>query len=320
MSSFSLSQPAVVVTPDGVRPATVADPQTGSVAVIQDRRPGAAPASRSHRCRRASSSCRSRRLARAHQRSRPHRVGRLRARDERGGCRRRHDARRHAAQQHSGDDDRAGLEAKRARRGGRCHVDVGFWGGVVPGNSARLEPLARAGVLGFKCFLCPSGVDEFAHVTEADLREGACRSWPGSACRCWCTPSCLSAAVADRPAACDPRRYATWLDSRPPASEQRRSSCSDALAASSARGFTSCTCRRPTALRRRCARRAGVPITVETCPHYLTFAAETSPTARPRSSARRRSARARIANGSGWRSGAATSISSPPITRRRRRR
>ncbi len=54
---------------------------------------------------------------------------------------------------------------------GRCHVDVGFWGGVVPGNAAEIEPLARAGVLGFKCFLSPSGVDEFDHVSEADLRE-----------------------------------------------------------------------------------------------------------------------------------------------------
>ena len=59
----------------------------------------------------------------------------------------------------------------RAAAAGRCHVDVGFWGGVVPGNAADIEPLARAGVLGFKCFLSPSGVAEFAHVGEADLRE-----------------------------------------------------------------------------------------------------------------------------------------------------
>ena len=53
--------------------------------------------------------------------------------------------------------DVAGLEAKRRAATGRCHVDVGFWGGVVPGNSGALEPLARAGVLGFKCFLSPVG-------------------------------------------------------------------------------------------------------------------------------------------------------------------
>src|SRR5262249_19078325 len=64
----------------------------------------------------------------------------------------------------------AGLEAKRAAAEGRCHVDVGFWGGVVPGNAHELEPLARSGVLGFKCFLSPSGVEEFEHVAEKDLR------------------------------------------------------------------------------------------------------------------------------------------------------
>jgi allantoinase len=54
---------------------------------------------------------------------------------------------------------------------GKLHVDTGFWGGVVPGNSAELEPLWRVGVFGFKCFLVPSGVDEFSHVGESDLRE-----------------------------------------------------------------------------------------------------------------------------------------------------
>src|SRR5262245_53267070 len=48
--------------------------------------------------------------------------------------------------------DVPGLEAKRAAAAGHCHVDVGFWGGVVPGNTPELRPLARAGVLGFKCF------------------------------------------------------------------------------------------------------------------------------------------------------------------------
>jgi allantoinase len=63
----------------------------------------------------------------------------------------------------------AALAAKRAAAAGQCRIDVGFWGGVVPGNVAELEPLARAGVRGFKCFMVPSGVDEFAHVSEADL-------------------------------------------------------------------------------------------------------------------------------------------------------
>ena len=57
--------------------------------------------------------------------------------------------------------DPAALAVKRAAAGGRCHVDVGFWGGAIPGNGAQLGPLHEGGVLGFKCFLLPSGVDEF---------------------------------------------------------------------------------------------------------------------------------------------------------------
>src|SRR5687768_17226573 len=53
----------------------------------------------------------------------------------------------------------------------KCFIDVGFWGGVVPGNTGELAPMFDAGVVGFKCFLVPSGVDEFEHVTENDLRE-----------------------------------------------------------------------------------------------------------------------------------------------------
>jgi allantoinase len=59
---------------------------------------------------------------------------------------------------------------KLAAAEGKLAVDTGFWGGVVPGNAAELEPLWREGVFGFKCFLVPSGVAEFEHVSEHDLR------------------------------------------------------------------------------------------------------------------------------------------------------
>src|SRR6185295_14717929 len=65
----------------------------------------------------------------------------------------------------------AGFNAKLAAARNKCYVDVGFWGGVVPGNTGELSALKNAGVVGFKCFLVPSGVDEFPHVTETDLRE-----------------------------------------------------------------------------------------------------------------------------------------------------
>ncbi|MEP6912661.1 MAG: amidohydrolase family protein, partial [bacterium] len=64
----------------------------------------------------------------------------------------------------------AGLEEKLAAANGQCFVDVGFWGGVVPGNTGELAALLAAGVVGFKCFLIHSGVDEFPNVTEEDLR------------------------------------------------------------------------------------------------------------------------------------------------------
>src|SRR5215813_11537719 len=61
--------------------------------------------------------------------------------------------------------DVSALEEKRAAARGKCHVDVGFWGGVVPGNLDALDLLVDAGVRGFKCFLVPSGVDEFPSVS-----------------------------------------------------------------------------------------------------------------------------------------------------------
>src|ERR1700741_2700909 len=64
----------------------------------------------------------------------------------------------------------AGFREKLAATAGKLWMDVGFWGGVVPGNATELRPLWESGVFGFKCFLVPSGVDEFRHVGEADLR------------------------------------------------------------------------------------------------------------------------------------------------------
>ena len=65
----------------------------------------------------------------------------------------------------------AGFREKLAATAGKLWVDVGFWGGVVPGNGIELRPLWESGVFGFKCFLVPSGVEAFAHVTEGNLRR-----------------------------------------------------------------------------------------------------------------------------------------------------
>ena len=103
------------------------------------------------------------------------------------------------------------LQAKIQAAQDQCWVDVGFWGGVVPGNAGQLAPLLEAGCWGFKCFLMPSGVPEFEQVTEEDLRE----AMPELA-----RSGAVLLAHAELPAellppAGDPRSHATWLLSRP---------------------------------------------------------------------------------------------------------
>ena len=115
------------------------------------------------------------------------------------------------------------LKIKRAAAAGRCAVDVGFWGGVVPGNTSELAALADAGVRGFKCFLSPSGVDEFEHVGESDLRDAlpvlASLGLPLLA-HAECPALLRDPLETDGDRLLDPRAYDTWLRSRPAASEQ----------------------------------------------------------------------------------------------------
>src|SRR5882672_8869031 len=110
----------------------------------------------------------------------------------------------------------AALETKRASARKKCWVNVGFWGGVVPGNSGDLRALHRAGAFGFKCFLVPSGVPEFTHVNEGDLRV----AMPKLAALD--TPLLVHAelpgpieAATKKLAKSDPAKYSTWLSSRP---------------------------------------------------------------------------------------------------------
>src|ERR1700736_793761 len=105
---------------------------------------------------------------------------------------------------------------KLAAAAGKLSVDVGFWGGLVPGNLGELRPLWEAGVVGFKCFLVPSGVEEFLHVTEGDLREAlpvlAALGAPLLAHAE--SPGPIETAAQDL-AKSEPCRYAKWLASRP---------------------------------------------------------------------------------------------------------
>ena len=171
----------------------------------------------------------------------------------------------------------AAFREKLAAAAGKLWVDAGFWGGVVPGNAEELQPLWDAGVFGFKCFLVPSGVDEFAHVTEADLRAALPKlAALGAPLLAHAElPEPIEKAVANLSKSASPRKYATWLAARPRAAEDEaiallmrlggefgarihivHVSSSDALALL------------------RSTKAAGGAVTAETCPHYLTFAAE----------------------------------------------
>lgn len=169
-----------------------------------------------------------------------------------------------------------GLAAKLAAARGRVHVDVGLWGGVVPDNLEELEPLWAAGVLGFKCFLCPSGVDEFAHVTEADLRAALpslARLGAPLLAHAELPEPLARAALAV--AELDARRYAVYLASRPPESERQAIELLIRLARETgARVHVVHLADADSLPLLRDARASGVPVTVETCPHYLHFAAE----------------------------------------------
>jgi allantoinase len=165
------------------------------------------------------------------------------------------------------------FDAKLAAARGRCHVDAGFWGGVVPGNDSSLEGLAARGVLGFKCFMSPSGVDEFEHVGEADLRAAmpvlARLGLPLLVHAEW--PALLAAA---EPSA-DPRSHRTWLATRPPESEHAAIALLIELARAHRVHIHVVHLASAGALDAlRAARREGLPVTVETCPHYLTFCAD----------------------------------------------
>jgi len=167
----------------------------------------------------------------------------------------------------------AGLEAKRAAAAGRCWVDVGFWGGVVPGNRDDLAPLADAGVLGFKCFLVPSGVDEFQHVGEADL--GAAAAVLAELGLPLLVHAELPAALKSIDPSADARRYVTWLDSRPPECETDAvAMVIDVVRRTGAWMHIVHLAAAPAMALLREARRDRLDLTVETCPHYLIFAAD----------------------------------------------
>ncbi|MGH7726082.1 MAG: allantoinase AllB [Candidatus Eiseniibacteriota bacterium] len=178
----------------------------------------------------------------------------------------------------------AALETKRAAARERIHCDVAFWAGAVPENADDRADLAAAGVCGFKAFLVESGVPEFGSLSPAEL-ETALRQLaalgallivhaelPG--------PIERARAQAAKLAAADPtaehrRRYATYLASRPPAAEVEAIELLIRLVRESGASahivhLSAAEALEPIAR----AQRDGLPLTAETCPHYLCLASE----------------------------------------------
>jgi len=170
----------------------------------------------------------------------------------------------------------AALEAKRTAAQDNCWVDWAAWGGVVQGNHADIEELASAGVLGFKCFLIHPGIDDFTMVGEDDLRAAlphlARTGLPLLVHAELAAP--IDAATA-RLADVDWRCYATYLQSRPDAAEL--SAIRMMLSLCRQYDFRLHVVHLSSGLALpglRAARSEGLAVSVETCPHYLHFAAE----------------------------------------------
>jgi allantoinase len=176
-----------------------------------------------------------------------------------------------------------GLRQKIEAARGRCRVDVAFWGGLVPGNLGLLTALVEGGVVGFKCFLIPSGVQEFPNVTEGELlpamyeiaRLGVPLVVHAE------TPGPVERALAEcceGEAAGDPRKYETFLRSRPREAEDEAVALMLRLCRETgARVHVVHHSSADSLQLIREAKAASLPFTAETCPHYLTFTAEEVP-------------------------------------------
>jgi len=188
----------------------------------------------------------------------------------------------------------AALESTCRAAEGHCLVDVGFWGGVVPGNHSELPPLFEAGVLGFACALVSSGSsgDEVAApVSEADLRASmpalarlgapllVHAELPGPIERAAAHQLAHRSWVDRLPGfSLAARRYTSYLDSRPKAAENEAVGmliqlCQESRLPIHIASLSSSDALTPIFR----ARSARLPITANTCPHYLFFVADEIP-------------------------------------------
>jgi allantoinase len=175
----------------------------------------------------------------------------------------------------------AAFETKLEATAGKLWVDTAFWGGVVPGNVDELAKLFGAGVVGFKCFLIHSGVDDFPNVDESELRVSMNElSRLGAVLIVHAeVPAPVERATEAQAASDDdPRRYSTFLRTRPNSAEDEAVAMVIRLSRETGTRVHIVHHSSASSLSLlREAKREGIPITIETCPHYLTFVAEEIP-------------------------------------------
>jgi allantoinase len=176
----------------------------------------------------------------------------------------------------------AALTAKRDAAMGRCWVDWSAWGGVVSsnasGNQEHIEALAAAGVPGFKCFLIHPGIDGFTMVTEPELRAAlpqVARTGLPLLVHAELPGPVEEATRRLQNEDADWSRYSTYLESRPEAAELSAIRLLLSLCRQYKFRLHIVHLSAASALAELCAARAeGLPVSVETCPHYLHFCAE----------------------------------------------
>ena len=176
----------------------------------------------------------------------------------------------------------AALEEKLAAVRDLLAVDVGFWGGVVPGNARELAAMASRGRLGAKCFLCHSGIDDFPASREEDLRAAMpILRDAGIPLLVHAELELTTTKDGARVPSCDsgdPAEYASYLASRPHAFEDEAIELVIRLCRETRCAVHVVHLSSGTALPMiRAAKDEGLPFTVETCPHYLCLTAEEVP-------------------------------------------
>jgi allantoinase len=167
------------------------------------------------------------------------------------------------------------LAIKEVAAAGKCRIDVGFWGGSIPGNKGDLIALHEAGVFGFKCFLIDSGVEEFPASSPRDLEESLRTLAQVDA------PMLIHA--EDQSSICEIANgasvhYADFLASRPKLAESKAIGQAIEIARRTGARIHILHLANAEALNQiEDAKSDGVRITVETCPHYLFLRSEDIP-------------------------------------------